>query len=324
MSAPKAKKADQVNPVTAPAISLTAPQQEVFWSTHRMLWMLWRRQLGKSFLFGSKAIDRCMERPDHMVCFVSGSILMGGELIEKEALVWRRLIDAQRVAAKSAGMMLTSSADDDNGHTLDADAISDLFSHAKLECTIWHGQTSYSRTRVLSPNPATARGFSGDVLGDEVCFWPDFKATMDAVEPIISRRPDWLMWLASSPPADDSHPTFEILQPQRDTWTPQPNGNWYHTNTDDGSEGYPVHRCDASDALLAGVPLYSLKHAGKQLTIDQARSEAIDKESFRRNYELQFIAGGAAALGLHDIIAAQQRGKGHGLAIEITDTLLAD
>lgn len=307
----------------SPIIQFTSPQEEVFWATYRMLWIIWRRQLGKSFLFGSKALDRCMEIPNHMACFVSGSILMGGELIEKEALVWRRLIDAMRIAAHARNLKLTTIADDDKGDTLDVDAIADLFQHAKLECTIWHTDTSYSRTRVLSPNPATARGFSGDVFGDEVCFWPDFKATMDAVEPIISRNPGWLMWLASSPPADDSHPTFEILQPQRDTWPANARGNWYHTNTEDGSEGYPVHRCSAHDAILAGVPLYSLKHAGKKLTIEEAMSEAIDKESFRRNYLLEFLAGGASALGLHDIIAAQQRGKGKGLALEITDILTA-
>lgn len=307
--------------MSQPLIQFTPPQSEVFWSTHRMLWMLWRRQLGKSFLFGAKALDRCMERRDHIACFVSGSILMGGELVEKEAQLWRKLIDAQRVAARSAGLKLTTNADTDTGTTLDADAIADLFQHAKLECTIWHSQTSYSRTRVLSPNPATARGFSGDVLGDEVCFWPDFKATMDAIEPIISRRPDWIMWLASSPPADDTHPTYEILLPQMDAWPANAKGNWYTTNTEDGTEGFPVHRCDASDGILAGVPLYSLKRAGAQLTIEQAMSEAIDKESFRRNYLLQFLAGGSAALSLQDLIAAQTRGVGQGLALEITDTL---
>lgn len=303
-----------------PIIQLSPAQAEVFWSQHRMLWMLWRRQFGKSFTFGAKALDRCMERPDHMVCFVSGSILMGGEMIEKEALLWRKLIDAQRKAAAAAGLQLKTTADDDKGQTLDLDAIADLFQHAKLECTVWHSNTSYSRTRVLSPNPQTARGFSGDVLGDEVCFWPDFKATMDAVEPIISRNAGWIMWLASSPPADDSHPTYELLLPPKDTWTPSATGNWYHTNTEDGSEGYPVHRVDAHDALLAGVPLYSLK-SGQPISIDQALSEAIDKEAFRRNYLLQFIAGGASALALQDLIRAQERGRGHGLALEITDTL---
>lgn len=305
-----------------PIISLSPAQQEVFWSSYRMLWMLWRRQFGKSFLFGSKAVDRCMQLRDHMVCFVSGSILMGGEMIEKEAMVWRKLIDAQRQAAAAAGKKLTTNAEDEKGQTLDVDAIADLFEHAKLECTIWHSQTSYSRTRVLSPNPQTARGFSGDVLGDEVCFWPDFKATMDAIEPIIARNAGWIMWLASSPPADDSHPTYEILQPQRDTWQANARGNWYTTNTEDGSEGYPVHRVDAHDALLAGVPLFSLK-TGKPISIEQAFSEAIDKEAFRRNYLLQFISGGAAALGLNDLMAAQQRGRNQGLAIEITDILSA-
>jgi len=305
---------------TTPIIQFSAAQEEVFWSSFRMLWMLWRRQFGKSFLFGSKAVDRCMQLRDHMVCFVSGSILMGGEMIEKEALVWRKLIDAQRLAAVANGQRLTTNAEDDKGHTLDVDAIADLFEHAKLECSIWHSNTSYSRTRVLSPNPQTARGFSGDVLGDEVCFWPDFRATMDAVEPIISRNPGWIMWLASSPPADDSHPTYEILLPQRDTWPANSRGNWYTTNTEDGSEGYPVHRVDAHDALLAGVPLYSLK-TGKPISVDQAFSEAIDKEAFRRNYLLEFLAGGASALGLQDLIAAQQRGRNEGVALEITDIL---
>lgn len=307
-------------PDPKPIIQLSPAQAEVFWSRHRMLWMLWRRQFGKSFTFGAKALDRCMERPDHMVCFVSGSILMGGEMIEKEALLWRKLIDAQRKAAAAAGLELKTSADDDHGQTLDLDAIADLFQHAKLECTVWHSNTSYSRTRVLSPNPQTARGFSGDVLGDEVCFWPDFKATMDAVEPIISRNAGWIMWLASSPPADDSHPTYELLLPPKETWTPSKVGNWYHTNTEDGSEGYPVHRVDAHDALLAGVPLYSLK-SGQPITIETALSEAIDKEAFRRNYLLQFLSGGASALALQDLIRAQERGRGHGLAVEITDTL---
>lgn len=308
-------------PPTQPVIQFTAPQLEVFHSAHRMLWMLWRRQLGKSFLFGAKALDRCMERPDHMVCLVSGSILMGGELIEKEAILWRKLIDSMRLAASSAGFKLRTNADDDKGQTLDVDAIADMFQHAKLECTVWHSNTNYSRTRVLSPNPATARGFSGDVLGDEVCFWPDFKATMDAVEPIISRRPDWIMWLASSPPADDTHPTFEILLPPTETFTPNAKGNWYYTNQEDGSEGYPVHRCDAHDARAAGVHLYSLKTAGKILTIEEALAEAIDKESFRRNYLLNFIAGGAAALSLNDLMQAQARGRGQCLGIEISDTL---
>lgn len=305
-----------------PIIKFTPPQQEVFWSTFRVLWMVWRRQLGKSFTFGGKALDRCMERVNHMACIVSGSILMGSEVVEKEALLWRTLIDALRIMARSRNLRLTSNADTDKGDTLDVAAVADLFEHAKLECRIWHSNTNYSRTRVLSPNPDTARGLSGDVFGDEVGFWPDFKATMDAIEPIISRRPDWINWMATSPPADDSHPTYELLLPQKEVWTPNAKGNWYTTNTEDGSEGDPVHRVDANDGILAGVPMYG-RRDGKEVSIEEAMRQAIDKEAFRRNYLLEFVAGGAAALGLQDLIAAQQRGKGQGMALEITDILTA-
>ncbi len=302
-----------------PLVQFTPPQQAVFWSTYRMLWLLWRRQGGKSFLFGNKALSRCIQIPNHLVCYVSGSLNMGQEIIIKEALVWTKVIDAMRLAAARNGKELHTSADDDKGRLLDVDAVADLMQHSKLECTIRHGHTSISRTRVLSPNPDTARGFSGDVLGDEVGFWPAFRATMDAVEPIISRNPTWLLWLATSPPADDAHPTYEMLLPQRETWPVNAQGNWYTTNSDDG-EGYPVHRADAADFEAAGLPLYSLK-TGEPISVEDARKLAIDKDAFDRNYRLKFVAGGASALSLSDLQKAQMRGEECGLAIRITEQL---
>ena len=164
-------------PSNKPLINLLPFQKEVFWSKLRLLFMVWRRQAGKSHTFGSKALSRCMLRRDHIVCYVSGSILMGQEIIIKEAQVWSKLIEAYRIAARQSKQKLTTSADDDKGKLLDLDAVCDLFENSKLECRLWHDETSYSRTRVLSPNPDTARGFSGDVLGDEIGFWPDFRAT---------------------------------------------------------------------------------------------------------------------------------------------------
>lgn len=309
-----------MKPKREPLIKLTPPQLEVFRSKWRMMWLLWRRQGGKSFLFGNKALQRCMEIPNHLVCYVSGSLNMGQEIILKEVAVWTKLIDAMRIAARQANLQLTTSADDDAGSLLDVDAVADLFEHSKLECRIWHGNTSFSRTRVLSPNPDTARGYSGDVLGDEAAFWPDFRATMDAVEPIISRNPNWLLWMATSPPADDTHPTFELLMPQREVFPVSATGNWYETNTDDGTDGYPVHRADGYDFEAANLPLFDLK-TGKPVTVDEARKRAIDKEAFDRNYLLRFISGGQAVLSLSDIIAAQQRGGDLCRALRITDTL---
>lgn len=308
-------------PEDKPLIQFTPPQQEVFWATHRMMWLLWRRQLGKSFTLGAKALSRILLKRGHKAFFVSGTILMGRELIEKMAEIWAVLLDAYRIEARAAGLRMTSSADDDNGHTLDLDAIADIIEHNKLEIFAWHDNATYSRARVVSPNPDSARGYSGDVFGDEAGFWPDFLATMDAIEPIISRNPEWLMWLATSPPRDDAHPTFPLLLPQRDSWPANPKGNWYFTNTEDGGEGYPVHRVDAYDSALAGVPLYSLKD-GSILTPDEFLRQAIDKDAARRNYFLEFLRGGASALSLQDLIDAQHRGLNKGMALEITDTTL--
>ena len=303
-----------------PLITLTAPQQAVFWSKSRMLWLLWRRQGGKSFLFGNKALSRCIQIPGHLCCYVSGSLNMGQEIILKEVAVWTKLIDAMRLAAAAAGKQLTTNADDDAGQLLDAAALADLLEHSKLECTVRHSTTAISRTRVLSPNPDTARGYSGDVFGDEAAFWPDFRATMDAVEPIISRNPSWLLWMATSPPADDTHPTFELLMPQRDSWPTNAAGNWYETNADEEGQGYPIHRADGYDFEAAGLPLYSLK-TGLPVSVADARKLAIDKDAFDRNYLLKFVAGGAAALSLSDLLAAQERGKNGGMAIRITEQL---
>lgn len=303
-----------------PVVKFLSFQEEVFWSTLRLLFMLWRRQSGKSHTFGSKALSRCIQRPNHLVCYVSGSILMGQEIVMKEAQLWAKLIDSYRALVRQQGYMLTTSADvmglalasneERQRRTLDLDAMADLFENSKLECRIWHSGTNYSRTRVLSPNPDTARGFSGDVLGDEIGFWPDFKATWDAVEPIISRNPEWIMWMATTPPADDMHPTYELLMPDQQTFEVNPRGNWYRTQSETG-KGYPVHRLDAYDAEAAGLPLYSLE-TGEPISVGEARLMAIDRDSFDRNYLLQFIPGGAAALSLTDLMQAQMRGASLG------------
>ena len=156
-------------------------------------------------------------------------------------------------------------------------------------------------------------------LGDEIGFWPDFRATWDAVEPIISRNPEWLMWLATTPPKDDTHPTYELLMPDQESFPVSEKGNWYQTQSESG-KGYPVHRVDAYDAEKAGLPLYSLDD-GKPVSIGEARAQAVDRESFDRNYLLKFIPGGAAALTLSDLVQAQLRGGNLGTANRVFETI---
>jgi hypothetical protein len=298
--------------MSEPLIKFLSPQEEVFLSRLRVFFMVWRRQLGKSFTLGAKAIDRMMAIRDHSVFFVSASILMGQENILKEAAIWNILLERFRKAAEVKGQKLTSNMDG-----LGIDDVAELFEASKLEVKIWHSRTSYSRSRVIAPNPMTARGFSGDVFGDEIGFWPDFDGVWDAVEPIISRRPDWMMIMATTPPADDSHSSHEILNPGNREFPVNIRGNWYETES-----GYQVHRVDAYDAELAGVPLYHPR-SGEPVTIDEARALAMNKPAFDRNYLLKFLTGGSAAIPRHLLIAAQQLGMDAGTGIDLSEPLKA-
>lgn len=295
-----------------PIIKFLPPQEEVFWSVLRILILLWRRQFGKSFTFGAKGLSRCMQLKDHSVFYLSASILMGQENILKEVAVWQILLDHYRRAAEAGGQKLTSNIDG-----LSVDDIAEIFEASKLETKIWHSRTSYSRTRVIAPNPMTARGFSGDVLGDEFGFWQDFEGVWDAIEPIMSRNPQWIMWLATTPPADDTHAAYEILNPGDQKFDPNPRGNWFKTET-----GYDVHRVDAYDGELAGLPLFHPR-TGEAVEIEEARKLALNKIAFDRNYLLKFHPSGGAAIPLHLLNAAQARGADQGTGIDITDTLTA-
>lgn len=296
----------------ASAIQFLPPQQEVFWAQFRIFFMLWRRQLGKSFVLGAKALSRMMQRRGHSVFFVSASIALGQENIRKEAEVWQHLLEYFRQVADQGGLRMTSNAD-----ALDLDAVSELFEASKLEARIWHDRTSYSRTKVVAPNPATARGYTGDVFGDEFAFWPEFEGVWDAVEPIISRNPEFLMLCATTPSKDDTHPTFELLDPGATVFPVNPRGNWYETES-----GYPVHRVDAYDAEAAGLPLYD-RDSGAPITLEHARAAALNKAAFDRNYLLKFLSGGSAAIARHLLHAAQEKGAAEGLGLDLTDSLRA-
>lgn len=299
-------------PNNGPLITFLPPQEEVFWSTLRILFMLWRRQFGKSYTIGGKAMSRMMTRRNHSVFVVSASILMAQENIRKEVEVWNTLMDAYRKLCEAKNLKLTSNADG-----LDIDAVAEMFESSKLETRIWHSNTNYSRTRVVAPNPQTARGFSGDVFGDEIGFWPDFEGVFDAVEPIISRNPEWILWMATTPPKDDTHPVYDLLNPGEVAFPANARGNWFETES-----GYPVHRLDAYDGDLAGLPMFHPR-TGKPCSVQEARDAALNKINFDRNYLLKFTASGSAAISRQAILAAQARGKDTCCGFDITDSIQA-
>lgn len=281
---------------------------------------IWRRQAGKSYYLGGTALEWMMERPCDVI-FVSAALRLGQENIRKEAQIWRDGIAEARQRARELGakLLIKTPADDDRGNLLDVDAVADLFEHQKLETKLYHDNTRYSRSIVVAPNPDTAVGWTANLILDEVGRMPEFQDLWEAVEPIVSSNPGLRVRLATTPPPDDAHYSYELLAPAAGSeFETNPRGNLYHSQA-----GLQVHRVDAWDGYAAGVPIYDLQ-TREALTPEESRGRALDKQAWDRNYGCQFIAGGSAALSLMQILNAQEAGAERGLvAHNITDQLAA-
>lgn len=293
-----------------PLIKLRDYQGKAFWKTIRMFFLLWRRQAGKSFTLACKGLDRMMERRDHTCVFGSASIKLGTEFIRKEAQVWQIILQQYREVAKSQNLRLTSTADG-----LGFDDLCDLFEHQKLETKIWHDRTTYSRSIVVAPNPDTAVGWTGDIFLDEVGRVPDLKDVLEAIEPFIASNPEFIFWMATTPPPDDSHYSFDLFEPPVSEFEVNAEGNLY-----EAPSGIEVHRFDVFDGEEAGVTLYHPK-TGEPVTPEEHRALAFDKSAWDRNYGLKFISGGIAALSRAALARAMDRGDGQCLGINVTEPL---
>lgn len=292
-------------------ITLRKYQRQVFRHRLRRLFLLWCRQKGKSHTLASDALDRMMARRGHLVTFISASITLGSEVLLKEAQLWLKFLELLKTAAERAGKKLTSNVDG-----LDLDAVADVFEHSKLQTTLWHSQTTFSRSRVIAPNPDTAVGWTGDIYGDEVGRWPDPQAVFEAIGPFMDSNPELIMRLATTPPPDDKHYSFELFQPPHDDWETNPKGNWYRSPS-----GIMVHRLDAWDADAAGVPLYH-PDTGVAISPEEHRSLAVDKSEWDRNRGLMFTLGGTAAISTGAIQRAQVQGRGFCLGANITEPVI--
>lgn len=299
--------------MTAPLIQFRQYQQAVFRHRLRRLLLLWRRQSGKSFYLAAEALDWMMETPGVLVTFISASIVLGTEILLKEAALWAGMLEKLRQAAAAANMRLETNADG-----LDFDALCDLFEHSKLETRLWHTRAVCSRSRVIAPNPDTAVGWTGHIIGDEVGRWPNCKDVMEAVTPFMASNPQFRLRYATTPPPDDSHYSREICVPPAGTeFAVNPAGNWYRSPA-----GLMVHRVDAWDGAAAGVPLYD-DDTGEPLSPDEHRARQHDRAAWDRNFALLFLIGGSAAVSLQALAAAQGLGKGVCLAADITEELVA-
>lgn len=295
-----------------PAITFRPAQEAAFWCTAGLLFLLWRRQFGKSRTLGAWGLKRMMERRGHSVYYCSAAIRLGAENIRKEAELWIETMRLFREVAKANGKLITSSGDD-----LDLDAVADLFEHQKLETRVHHDRTTYSRSMVVAPNPSTAVGWTGDVVMDEVGRMPDLKEMIEALEPIMSSNPEFLWRMASTPPPEDDHYSWELIVPPQDEFPVDPKGNWYTSQA-----GILVHRVDAYDAYAGGFPMYD-RVTRAPVTPDQHRAQSFDKAGWDRNYGLLFLTGGTAAVSLQAIHLAMVRGRDQGRGHDVTDVLTA-
>lgn len=276
-------------------------------ATVRYFIMLWRRQGGKSTTLAEMAHFEMMKIRGRLVTYASASLLLGREIIFKEAQIFHKAIEELKRAAAQANMQLQT-ADRQSGKLVKLptdDDWADLFEAQRLEFRLYHDKTTFSRTQVIAPNPATARGWTGTVMLDEFGFIPDLRDLLEGVEPIVSTNPDFHFFMATTPPKDDAHYSYELTAPPTGKVFPvNPEGNWYETES-----GEIVHRVDIFDAHAAGVKLYDLK-SGKELTPEEHFQKARDKDAWRRNYKVEHVLGGTSACGLIQLETAMARGIG--------------
>jgi hypothetical protein len=279
-----------------------------------MIYFEARRQFGKTTTFAGISLRQMMKHPGRLVTFASASINVGKELIYKEAAVLSDALSAMKEEAAAAKMQLGLA--DSGGKEykdIDLDGIADLFERSRLEMRLHHSRTVVSRTQIIAPNPATARGFSGDVLIDEIGFIPDFAEVFEAMEPIASRDPTFRVLMASTPPPDESHLCYKIGMPPipGQTFEPCADGHWYES-----AAGVLCLRVDVFDAEAAGVKLYDLK-TREPVPALVHRSRALDKDAWDRNYALKRIPGGLVAMPSTAIEAAQAKGAEDCLAYDL-------
>ncbi len=280
---------------------------ELFCRMHRVSGLLARRQYGKTTIASRIALFKMMKKAGHSVIFGSVKLDLGREIVRKEAAALQAAFGMMLGDAKAGGTNLQL-ADVQGGKILpaiSADDFAELYEATRLEFRLYHSSTTYSRTKVVALTP-DAVGETGDLILDEVGRVKNFRDVLEAVMPIISSNPEFRCIYTTTPPPDDTHPSFELLAPPVGLELP-PNalGNTYVSDMK-----IHVMRITAADAALDGVQLYD-DDTGLPITPDQSRARSADKDTWDRNYGCKFVMGGTGACGLAQIDAAQQRGVGH-------------
>jgi hypothetical protein len=281
---------------------------------HRIMALVARRQYGKTTDVAKISVFKMMQRKDHTVIFGSVKLDLGHEMIRKEAeqvqhgfaiLASRNLqtFDAQ------TGKVLP---------VLKPDEFAELYEALRLEFRYYHSRSTYSRTKIVALTPE-AVGETGDLIVDEFERVKRAREVWEAVKPFISSSPEYRCIFTLTPPADDTHISFEMFSPPIGTELPvNPAGNLYRSE-----HGIWVRMITAYDAHADGVMLYD-DDTGAPITPDESRRRDYDKDAWDRNYGCKFLLGGTSACGFAQLDSAQKRGVGHCQFFSVTSDLEFD
>jgi phage FluMu gp28-like protein len=220
------------------------------WVQDKSRFKIWlaARQIGKSFASTLETVDDSLERKTLWIHLSSGQ-RQSLELAEKVKLH----LDAYRIAAE---------------------ALEDYFfegeeRYTQLEYRLPNG----SRHLFLPANPATARGYSGNLNLDEFAFHRDSKAIWTAVFPIVTRNPEFKVRITSTPNGK-ANQFFELWE---------------------RGEGWSRHRTTIYDAVREGL----------QIDPEELERAIADPIAWQQEYLLEFVDEGSAFIPYDLILAAE-------------------
>lgn len=282
----------------------------------RQIVLFWARRCHKSTTLGSIGFDEMSAENGRTVIAASASLLLGKELVGMTLGATEQAgIVAQEAAAvrsvfengatdKGLDLKVANAETDKIYRGLTADDFAELYKSSSMELRLYFDKTSYSRLKVIAPNPATARGWGGTVLRDEAGYTPanlenDLRV---ATKPIMDTDPTFKLIYASNLCPNDRHPFFEMTMPPPDAnFVPNAQGNFYL-----GQHGILVHRVTLADAYQAGHVLFDDR--GQPLTYEQFRAQPQNRLGFQTSYGLTHESGGTAAIDLVALLTSQRRG----------------
>ena len=200
------------------------------------------RQIGKSFSVTLEAVLDAAARRTLWV-FLSAGERQSKELAEKAEVHLRALA-------------IAAQAFDDEFFDEDGKRY-----YKQLEQRLPNG----SRLLFLPANPATARGYSGNVVLDEFAFHSDSAAIWSALFPTISRNPSYRLRVMSTPNGQGATNKFFQLWNDHLRLGDKDNWSW--------------HRTDIYQAVGEGHPV----------DLEELRAGIKDDQAWAQEFELQFL-----------------------------------